>query len=302
VRRAEILLWHGVWQEAVDEALRACEQLSKPSVQPAVGAAFYLLGELYRLRGEFPRAEEAYRHASDAGRTPQPGLALLRLAQNRIDAAKAAICVVTDANRDRRRQSAVLAACVEIQLASHDIPAAKQAADGLRTLEAATDTPFLRALAAQADGAIMLAEGDARGALAALDRARTLWRELEARYEAARAGTLMGLAYRELGDTDTGAMELDAARKTFRDLGAGPDLNRLEGLCKSAEVQGKSGLTARELEVLRLVASGKSNRAIADKLQISEKTVARHVSNIFNKLDLSSRAAATAYAFQHDMI
>jgi len=302
VRRAEIMLLHGVWPGAIDEAMRACDRLSHPTTQPAVGSAFYLLGELHRLRGDFAKAEEAYRRASDAGRTPHPGLALLRLAQGRVDAARTAICAISEDGRDRRTRSQVLAACVEIHLATGDIPAAKSAAQDLAALEATFETPYLHALSSQAAGAVMLAEGDAQSALAAFERAQRLWRELEAPYDAARSTAQMALAYRALGDHDTGTMELEAARRAFKALGAEPDLRRMEQLAAPPDRPPAGGLTARELQVLRLVAHGKSNRAIAEELGISDKTVARHMSNIFTKLDLSSRAAATAYAFKLKLV
>ena len=301
VRRAEVMLLHGVWVDAMSEAEQACERLSRPG-QPPAGPAFYLLAELHRLRGEFAKAEHAYTRASEAGRTPQPGLALLRLAQGRTDAAKAALCHLADDGRDRRKRATVLAACVEIQIAAGDLAAARTAADDLAALATALDTPFVHALSAHASGATLLAEGYAGAALAALDRARTLWRGLDAPYDVARADALAGLAYRALGDADTSELQLDAARRVFRELGALPDLARLDQLAASVRSRHAGGLTAREVQVLRLVAEGRTNRAIADVLGISEKTVARHMSNIFTKLDLSSRAAATAYAFQHGMV
>jgi DNA-binding NarL/FixJ family response regulator len=161
--------------------------------------------------------------------------------------------------------------------------------------------PLLTAMADRANGAVLLAEGDPRAALAALRASWTAWHALDAPYEAARARVLIGLACRELGDTDSAAMELDAARDVFEKLGALPDLARLKALDGDAAAP-VGGLTAREIEVLRLVAAGKTNRAVAEDLVISEKTVARHLSNIFDKLGVSSRAAATAYAYEHDLI
>jgi DNA-binding CsgD family transcriptional regulator len=161
---------------------------------------------------------------------------------------------------------------------------------------------MLRALASHAQGAVLLVEGDARAALGALRRARAAWQELEAPYEAARVRVLIGLACGALGDQDTAGMELDAARWSFQQLGAAPDLARVEALSRKAPARAAGGLTAREVEVLRLVAAGKTNRAVAADLFLSEKTVARHVSNIFTKLGLSSRSAATAYAYEHDIL
>ncbi len=302
VRRAEIMQLHGAWPDAMDEARRACERLSHPPGQPGVGAAFYQQAELHRLRGEFARAEEAYREASRRGRSPQPGLAQLRLAQGQVAAAAAAIRQALDEAQERRTRSRMLPALVEIAIVANDVPTARAAADELSQIAADLDAPFLRAVSAHATGAVLLVEGDARAALTALRRGWTVWCELEAPYEAARVCVLMGLACRALGDDDTGRMELDAARQVFQRLGAVPDLARVKELSRAAAPQAAAGLTAREVQVLGLVATGKTNRAIAGELAISEKTVARHVSNIFAKLGLSTRAAATAYAYRHDLL
>ncbi len=157
---------------------------------------------------------------------------------------------------------------------------------------------MLQALAAHAGGAVELAEGDARAALASLREACRLWQELEAPYEVARTRTLLARACRALGDEEAAALELDAARRTFEELGAAPDLERLEAPGGQADAH---GLSERELEVLRLVAAGRSNREIAAQLVISEHTVARHLQNIFAKLGLSSRTAAAAFAFEHGL-
>lgn len=300
VHRAEIISLQGVWPDALHEALLACERLSEPPGQPAFGAALYQVAELHRLRGELEKAEASYRKAADAGRPPYPGLALLRLAQDRRDDAAAAICRVLQEARHRRTRSRVLGAAVEILLACHDIEAARRSADELDELARTLKTPFLRATAAQARGAVLLAEGDPTAALPVCRTAWTLWRDLDVPYEAARAQVLIAGACRALGDKDSAEIELSAACRTFRELGAQPDLARLQESASAPRDTG--GLTSRELEILRLVATGRTNRAIADNLDLSEKTVARHISNIFNKLDVPSRAAATAYAFEHNLI
>jgi len=187
-------------------------------------------------------------------------------------------------------------------LAAGDRQSARSGADELTRIAEDVNAPYLRALAQHASGAVLLAEGDARAALASIREAAAAWRDLEAPYEAARATVLIGLACRELADEDSARMELEGARQTFQDLGAKLDLATVERLLPSAAPTSAGGLTTREVEVLRLVAAGKSNRAIASELVISEKTVARHVSNIFTKLGLSSRAAATAYAYQHGLV
>ncbi|MGH2588701.1 MAG: LuxR C-terminal-related transcriptional regulator, partial [Dehalococcoidia bacterium] len=236
------------------------------------------------------------------GREPEPGLAQLRLAQGQVDGAAAASRRAVDEAHERAARSKLLSAHVEIMLAAGDVPAARDAADELARIAAGSAAPFLHAGAAHAQGAVLLTEGDARAAVDAMRRAWTVWQDLEAPYEAARSRVLLGLAYRALHDHDTAAMELDAARWVFRQLGALPDVLRVESLTRTTAPRAAGGLTAREVEVLRLVAAGKSNRAIAADLFLSERTVDRHVSNIFTKLGVSARAAATAYAYEHDLL
>ncbi|MFQ6026332.1 MAG: LuxR C-terminal-related transcriptional regulator [Dehalococcoidia bacterium] len=302
VHRAEILQLRGNWIDSMNEATRALERLSQPPNQPAVGMAFYQQAELHRLRGEFTQAEAAYRRASQQGREPVPGLAQLRLAQGRTDAAAAAIRRLVDETQDRVAQSKLCAAYVEIMLAAGDVPAARTAADGLSETAANLDAPLLNAISAHATGAVLLFEGQVTAALPVLRRAWTAWQDLQVPYEAARVRVLVGLACRELGDEDTAEMELDAARLVFQQLGAAPDLVRVEALSGKAAAPTVGGLTSREVQVLRLLAEGKTNRTIADDLVISEKTVARHVSNIFSKLGISSRSSATAYAYEHELL
>ena len=302
VRRAEILQLHGAWPEALEAARQACERLLQPSAQPASGAAFYQCGELHRLRGEFAEADQAYRQANRHGRKPQPGLALLRLAQGQTETATTGIRVAVDEARGAGTRSRLLPAYVEIMLAAGDLQAARRAADELSKIAEELDAPLLRAVAAQARGGMLLADADPRAALAMLRPAWTSWQEVDAAYEAARVRVLIGLACRQLGDLDAAEMEFDAARGMFRQLGARPDLARVDAFSRTLRPRAVGGLSAREIQVLRLVAAGKTNRRIAGELFISERTVERHLSNIFNKLDLPSRAAATAYAYEHRLL
>ena len=302
VHRAQILLLGGAWPDALEEARRAGQRCAEGHNQLAVGEAAYLQGEVRRLRGDFTAAEEAYRDASRCGWEPQPGLALLRLAQGNGDAAAAAIRRVIDETTEPAKRAGLLPACVEIMLAVGEVGEARGACRELEEISEDHASDMLGAMVAHALGAVDLAEGDTRAALVALRRAAQSWQKLDAPYEAARSRWLVGLACRALGDDDAAALELDAARVAFTELGAAPDLARVESLVTHAVPGEAHGLTPRELEVLRRVAAGETNKAIAAELVLSERTVDRHVSNIFAKLRVSSRAAATAYAYEHELV
>jgi DNA-binding NarL/FixJ family response regulator len=302
IHRAEILQLRGSWADALREAERACERLLVPPPRPAAGRAFYQRGEVHRLRGELDAAEAAYRQASELGRKPQPGLALLRLAQGDTEAALASVRRAVDETRDLSVKARAICASVEILLAVNDTTAAREAVSEVRDMAAELGAPFLHALAAQCAGAVDLAEGDAESALESLHAALATWREIEAPYEEARVRALIAMASRAVGDDDAADLELAAARALFQRLGASSELARIEESMGRRAPGGTNRLTPREREVLELVATGKTNRAIADALGLSEKTVARHVSNIFTKLGLSTRAAATAYAYQHKLV
>jgi DNA-binding CsgD family transcriptional regulator len=298
VFRSEILQLHGLWHDARDEVRRAYEWLSRPPIEPAVGEAHYQQAELHRLRGEFADAEADYRDGAKWGRRPDPGLALMRLAQGDPAAAAATIRRAID-EVDPFDRPRLLEPFVEIMLAAGDADAARAAADDLAALGKAGSQPMLlQAIAARADGLVRLASGDAKGALVALRRSWGIWQALDAPYESARVRVSVALACRELGDTDAATLELADARETFDRLGAKPDRERVDQLSRMAPPI-PAGLSRRELEVLRLVATGRTNREIAEELGISERTIDRHVSNIFAKLDVSSRAAATAFAYEH---
>jgi DNA-binding CsgD family transcriptional regulator len=300
--RAEIMQLHGAWGEAMAEARRACERFDGGAVRRPPADAFYRQGELHRLRGEFAAAEEAYENASRWGREPQPGLALLRLAQGRIDKAAAAIRRAAGAATDRLHRAKLLPAFIEVMLAAGDIEAAREASRELEEQAARLDAGVLAAAAAQAKGAVQLGGGDAQAALRSLSRARETWRGIGAPYEAARARLLSGLACRALGDEDGARLELEAAQNAFEGLGAGPDAAKAAALLRRTPPDRPCGLTLRELQVLRLVAAGKTNRSIAAELVVSAKTVDRHVSNILSKLDAPSRTAAAAFAYERKLV
>jgi DNA-binding CsgD family transcriptional regulator len=303
VHRAELMTLGGAWEDALGELHRLGERLGGGTVnRRAMGPAAYQQGELLRLRGDFEAAEEAYREASRLGREPQPGLALLRLAQGNVGAAAASIRRALGEAAEPLKRGALLPAYVEITLAEDDVETARVAWQELDEIAGRHRSDALDAAAAQAEGAVRLADGNADAALAATRRAWKLWDELKAPYEAARARVLVGLACRALGDEDTTALELEAASEAFAELGAAPDLVALGSLAGPPEPSDTGGLTARELEVLRLVAAGRSNREIAAALTISEHTAARHLQNIFAKLHVSSRTAASAFAFEHHLV
>jgi ATP/maltotriose-dependent transcriptional regulator MalT len=301
VFRAEILRFHGRWVDATVEVGRAYEWLSRPPIEPAIGEAYYHRAELHRLRGETADAEEDYRLASRWGRKPDPGLALLRLAQGEAAAAGAMIRRALG-EADQTIRLRLLEAVAQIELANHRLSAARAAADELvQHVAAGPPMPLLLAIAVRTDGLVRLAEGDALGALPLLRRAYGHWQALDAPFEAAQVRVAIGQSCRALGDEDAATLEFDAARAVFIDVGATPDLAGVDAL-SMVRRSTPCGLSPREVEVLRHLARGAMNRDIATDLGISERTVDRHVSNIYSKLDVSSRAAATAFAYEHDLI
>jgi DNA-binding CsgD family transcriptional regulator len=300
VHRAEIMQLQGAWHAALDEAERvAAEGVLN---QRAFARALYVQGELHRLRGDFGSAEQAYRSAGRQGEQPHPGLALLRLAQDRVDAALAGIRRAAGEAGHALQRAALLPAYVEIALAAVEVEEAARAADELAVISAVHESAALAAMSAHAGGAVALARGEPAAALTELRRALQMYTDLGAPYDAARARVLVGVACARLGDEDGAALELEGARTTFEELGARPDVSRVDSLRTSSSRLDVHGLSPRELQVLRLLASGESNKAIAAALVLSERTVHRHVSNIYAKLRVSSRAAATAYAYEHGLL
>jgi ATP/maltotriose-dependent transcriptional regulator MalT len=297
--RAEVLQLRGQWDEAARDAQSACELLMS---RPAAGAAFYRCGDIHRLRGEFTKAEESYTRAHERGRKPQPGLSLLRLAQGQIDAAAASIRSVLLDTPAQTRRARMLPAAVEILLAAEDITSARAASAELSEIALAFGAPLLAAASAHAKGAVLLAEGDIEAASTSLQQACETWRELEMPYDEAQTCLLLASVCEKRGDEDGRRLEVETARRIFRKLNAEPGLARVGEPSDRASHQRTGPLSEREAQVLRLLAAGKTNRAIADDLFISEKTVARHMSNIFEKLGVSSRTGATAWAFQHNLI
>jgi DNA-binding CsgD family transcriptional regulator len=298
VHRAEIMQMNGAWSDAIEEVRRA--RAVPHGFGPA--AAHYQQAEVHRLRGEFPEAEEFYRLASRQGFEPLPGLALLRLAQGRIEVSVTAINRALATTTDRLRRTKFLPACVEIMVAGGDLESARDACRELGESAERFQTTVLKAMAHQAAGAVALAAGEFQIALPALTRAFELWVQVKAPYLATRTRELIGLTCRNLGDEEGATLELVAAREAFEELGAAPDVARIDTVVSIASAARSSGLTRRELEVLRLVAVGKANKVVAAELRLSEKTIDRHLSNIFNKLGVSSRTAAAAWAHRHGLI
>ncbi|MEU0401721.1 LuxR C-terminal-related transcriptional regulator [Streptomyces sp. NPDC006197] len=302
--RVVVLDLLGAWALAEAEARQASREVPMDRLESAA-AAYYAAGDVQRRQGRLEEAAVSYAHAHELGRIPQPGLALLRLAQGRAEAAVAgvdlALACRSGPRHDLLGRARLLAARTEVALAVRDVPGAAGAAAELEVL--AGDVPLLRATADTARGAVALAEARPEPALRLLRRALAGWLELRVPYEAARVRMLLAAAYRTVGDEEGARLELGAARAVFERLGAGPDARRAAALLTGgARRRLPGGLTAREAEVLRLVASGRTNKDIARALVIGEHTVARHLHNVFAKLGVGSRAAATAYAYAHDLI
>jgi DNA-binding CsgD family transcriptional regulator len=303
LHRADVMLLRGEWTIGADEAIEACRRLAEPVNLLTLGRAHYLAGDYHRLRGAFDEAEAAYETANEYGCEPQPGLSLLRLAQGDHRTADASIRRQLAEAPGPVARARVLDAYIQIVLAGYDLTAAGAAAEDLAGVAASLGSDFLRAQASRANGAIHLAAGEPAQALVALRGARRGWSELEAPYDAARTRVLIAAACRALGDSDGEALELRAARVAFANLGAAPDLAELDAPPpRATERELPGGLTNREAEILSLVAAGMTNRAIANDLAVSEKTVASHISHILTKLNVPSRASATAYAYNHGLI
>lgn len=300
VHRGQVMRLRGAWDDALREYAQAAQRYLELGTPGAIGLTAMETGDLLRLRGSLADADAAYQRAADLGVDPQPGLALLWLASGRAAAAVAAVERLLSSPEGPVQRCRILPAAVEVMLASGDVARARPLAEELSSLASSVGATALSAAAAQALGSVELAAGDASGALPYVRKAHQLWAQASAPYDAAVARLLVGRCLLALSDPSSAERELTSARVVFRQLGAVPMADLASSLLAPASLPG--GLTAREVEVLRLVASGRSNPQIAATLVLSEKTVARHLSNIFAKLDVGSRTAAAAYAFEHGLV
>ena len=298
VHRGQILRAQGSFTDALAELALAAERYEANGMDPATGLAMYERGEVLRTVGDLDGAQAAYDEAARWGHEPQPGLSLLALARARTGAAVASMHRLLAEARDPLTRVSLLGAAVEVLLAAGLLDEATEAAEELGGLAGSFGCAAVAARGEYAAGLVAFARDDPAGSLAHLRRAWKEWIELGARYDAARARTRIGVALRALGDDVSATAELTVALRTFSELGSEPARREVERLL-GAGLPG--GLTAREAEVLRLVASGRTNPQIAAELFLSDKTVARHLSNIFTKIAVTSRTAAAAYAREHDL-
>ncbi len=300
VNRAAVLRLGGEWTEAEATLIEVCGQERRAQT---LENAFYWLGELRRLAGHSAEAEAAFHRAAELGRDVQPGLALLRRDTGQRGVARASVARALESSPSPGTRAELLAAQVDLETDHGDVDIAKRAATELRELSDQLGTAYLRALADRTNALVLIVTDAADRALPLLRASWATWRRLDAPYEAAVTRMLLGRACRALGDEDAAQLEYDAARSVLTGLGAVVDLDRLERLAAQPNgARAASGLSRRELEVLQLIARGRSNRQIAHDLFLSERTVARHVSNILAKLRLANRTAATNFAFEHGLV
>jgi DNA-binding NarL/FixJ family response regulator len=299
VHRAVVLERRGALEHAEREATRACAELVGSHLPNAV-AAYAEVGDIRRRLGDLPRAEEAFAQAEDLCGRPCAGAALLRLAQGRLEEARRIIAgCLAEKPSNRLGRARLLPAAVHIAIAADDLVGAEAAVGELESIAQTFETPMLHALAALARGRLQLAEGNPSVAAATIQSAARLWQELQVPYEVATACTLLGQAQSEAGDHNAGKQSFDKARVLFEQIGARLDARAIE---PARRTRRPAGLTEREVEVLSLLATGQANKEIAATLHLSAKTVSRHLTNIFNKIGVTSRTAATAFAFEQNLI
>ncbi len=299
VHRGQIMRVRCCYPEALQEFSLAVRRYLATGMARPAGLALKERGDVLRILGNLDAAEQDYAQALRYGHEPQPGLALLWLAQGRTEAAATAMRRLLSEPRTKVGRWQLLPAAVEILLAVGDVDCADELSRELTRIAADFASSALTAMACYAVGAVVVARGDPACAIADLREGAGRWADLGSPFEVARCQVLLGEALTALGDDESAVAELDAARQVFAELGARPAEREVAGLLHPSA---PAGLTAREIEVLRLVSAGKRNAEIASILVLSEKTVARHISNIFAKLQVSSRTAAAAFAFDHHMV
>lgn len=300
IHRSEIYQLYGDWIKALEEIKNACAWLT--AGLPAAGEAYYRKAELLRLKGDFKDAHDGYLQASKLGRRPQPGLALLHLAKGQRKEAVAGIQNALNETSDKRKRAELLPVAVTVMLSARQMDEAKKASEEMLSIATECDVPYLTAMAAHGAGQVAFETGEMKQALKYLQEALPCWHTLHFPYETARSRELKGRIYSALGDASNAESEFEAAKWTLQQLQAIPDLARVEQLLTKKKDHNNYGLTLREMQVLDQIALGKTNRLIAASLFISERTVDRHVSNLFNKLGVSSRVSAITFALQNNLV
>jgi DNA-binding CsgD family transcriptional regulator len=295
----QILTARGAFREAVAEFERAIERYRANGSLVAIGQAAYERGQVLRVLGDTGAADASYQLAAEHGFDPQPGLALLWASRGELAAAGAAARRLLTEARGPVPRVRVLPEVIQVLIATDDVVRARECSREFEALARDFGIETMLAHSASAAASVELADGDPAAALPYARKARGLWSGLDNPYAAGLAHVLIGRALAALGDAGSARAELRSARSVLADLGARPAVEEIDRLLEpSARPR---GLTEREVEVLRLVASGRSNAQIAEELFLSERTVARHLSNIFTKLEVGSRTAAAAFAFEQGL-
>ena len=266
VYRASIMLTKGAWADAEDEARRACEELKEFNLSYAA-EAFYELGEIRLRVGDLRAAEGAFRQAHGLGRDPQPGLALLHLAERRTDRAQRCLEQALEEETGDLHRARLLPAVTEVAIAAGDEDGARAAAAELGAIAARYGSDALEAGASTARARLALADGDARAAVREARRAIRLWQGVDAPYEAAEARMVLATTYRAAGEDDSAALELEAALSAFDQLGAARDARRardqLAALASSSE--GTEARATRTFMFTDIVRSTNLVEAIGDE-------------------------------------
>jgi DNA-binding CsgD family transcriptional regulator len=291
VHQLQLVAAEGGWSQVEKEVAGPSEALVGSHGWTA-GAGFYELGEVRRLRGDADGAAAAFAQARALGVEPQPGEALLAYAAGRAPQAATALRAAL-AGQGRLERARALLPAVEVGLAAGDDDLARSAAEELAGTAAVYGTAGLLAWAVHAGALLALDGGRWEEAVAGLEAALRGYREQRLRHATAQVHEHLAIARRGLDQAAAAAADEATALAIYRQLGASPDLARLTATTRPG------GLTPREEEILAQVVSGASNHQVAERLVISDKTVSRHLANIFAKLGVGSRTAAAAWAHEH---